>query len=529
MVATQFMIPDANYWNNFVLQDTDIEFLYNHLLELETPQTPEEILVALVNERVRIEKENQIKQQKLQGDVYRPAEEYKVGQTILFPMIEGKKGKVTSVRDGNNPEVQPFKVIEVEFAKNDKKYFASGLQEHPLNTTPESLSETNEYLRTDFIVQKYKNSLMKCLTEAMESNPELVRIAGRWFPRALLVDVNIGYLNMAEALLDMESGGPLPTSSILQQIELPTDVNLKLTEFSLNLALQEDGRFDEVGPSGQVLWYLRRLEPEGVQNIPPFLKYTATTNTTAQVHEFLKSFPMEAQDELEPAPEDSCDSEEVVIGLIYPHWQSGTLPLTTATRSLFPHALESSRIRFAFVDAENGQSFPGWVVPKEKYVYGLKDWYKQQGTFPGSLVRIRKGKDSGEVVIGTDKRRASRDWVRTALVGADGGIVFALLKQVINTTYDERMAIAIPDPETLAKLWEPGHKPKQPLEEIAIKMMKEISKINPQGHINSVELYSAVNLIKRCPPGVIINLLMEKQWASHLGDLYFRLNDQSEI
>ena len=95
-----------------------------------------------------------------------------------------------------------------------------------------------------------------------------VRIASRWFPRTLLLDVNTGHLNLAEAVLDMAAGEPLPTEALMKDIELPAGINSKLAEFSLNYALQEDPRFDEVGPRGQVLWCLERLEPEGVRTIP---------------------------------------------------------------------------------------------------------------------------------------------------------------------------------------------------------------------------------------------------------------------
>ncbi len=142
---------------------------------------------------------------------------------------------------------------------------------------------------------------MARLTAALEDNPDLVRIAWRWFPRALLVDVNIGHLNLAEALLDMEGGGPLTTQAILEQIELPTDVNLKLTEFSLNLALQEDGRFDEVGPAGKILWFLRRLEPQGVQNTPPYLHWNPIEYDQDQIREMLSVFEGQVSDELEAA------------------------------------------------------------------------------------------------------------------------------------------------------------------------------------------------------------------------------------
>ena len=112
------------------------------------------------------------------------------------------------------------------------------------------------------------------LEAALAEDPTLVRIAGRWFPRGLLIDVGQGQLNLAEAALDVAQGEPQPTPTLLKDVELPSGVNPKLAEFSLNRALQDDARFDEVGPAGQVLWSLRRLEPDGVREVPQFLRYT---------------------------------------------------------------------------------------------------------------------------------------------------------------------------------------------------------------------------------------------------------------
>ena len=35
---------------------------------------------------------------------------------------------------------------------------------------------------------------------------DLVRLSGYWFPVDLLVDINSGYLNLAEAALDLANG-----------------------------------------------------------------------------------------------------------------------------------------------------------------------------------------------------------------------------------------------------------------------------------------------------------------------------------
>ncbi len=52
----------------------------------------------------------------------------------------------------------------------------------------------------------------KKIEAAFQADDDIVRIAGRWFPRALLVDVNVGHLNLAEAVLDMGRGRATPHS-----------------------------------------------------------------------------------------------------------------------------------------------------------------------------------------------------------------------------------------------------------------------------------------------------------------------------
>ena len=48
--------------------------------------------------------------------------------------------------------------------------------------------------------------------------------------------------------------------------------NDKLMEFSLNYELQEDPRFDEVGTTGVIAWFLKKLEPQSVLETPLYLR-----------------------------------------------------------------------------------------------------------------------------------------------------------------------------------------------------------------------------------------------------------------
>jgi hypothetical protein len=158
------------------------------------------------------------------------------------------------------------------------------------------------------------------------------------------------------------------------------------------------------------------------------------------------------------------------------------------------------------------------VVRERRYVYGLREWYEENNLIPGSLIRIRPGTEAGEVLIEAQTHRATRDWVRTVIVGADGGLVFAMLKQVLNADFDERMVLAVPSVEAIDEVWDKSNKTPQPFDRLVLRIMRELTKLTPQGHVHAQELYSALNIIRRCPPAPIFALLAEKPWAVHVGD-----------
>ena len=165
---------------------------------------------------------------------------------------------------------------------------------------------------------------------------------------------------------------------------------------------------------------------------------------------------------------------------------------------------------------------PGWVVREHGYVFGLREWYRANDLMPGSLVRIRRGENPGEVTIEAKPYR-TKDWVRTVIIGADGGMVFAMLKQSISAEFNDRMAFAIPSLEAVDQLWLQDRK--RPFEKLVADMIREMSKLTPQGHVHAQELYSAVNIVRRVPPAPLFALLGSKPEFTHVGDLHFRLND----
>lgn len=523
MNAPSFL-PDT-YWQLLEIKQSDTEFLLTYLFELETPLPTHDMVAALIAERVRFEQEEMLKKRKGSGKIYLPKEIYNVGEELSFPSLGWENGKVTAVRVGKNPDMASFDVMSVSMVDGEERFFAMGLEEHDLNEAGDS-ADSEGQVDLGNVTQQYGNTLAEKLATALQAGDDLVSIAGHWFPRVLLVDVNIGHLNLAEAILDMAEGEPLETSTLIKDIDFPQGDNPNLTEFSLNYALQEDARFDEVGSTGKILWCLKRLEPVAVREVPEMLRYTPVDLDRSTLSAEMLALEARLDDELSKITFDGQPPKTATISLLYPHWRLGTLPISERIHAFFPSAYESPRIRFTLVDGKTGDRMPAWVVKNNRYVYGLKEWYEEKGLLPGSLIDIRSGKAPGEVVIEARSHRSKRDWVRTAIAGSDGGLVFATLKQEINANFDERMMLAIPDPEALDNAWKIAQQSNQRFETLVRKVMQELVKLNPQEHVHAQELYSAVNLLKRCPPAPLFSILATRSWAKHVGDLYFHLEDE---
>jgi hypothetical protein len=516
----------ADYWESLELNRGDIEFIYNHLLETEMPCTISEITRVLVNERIRLEQEAIAARQGSGGEIYFPRNDYEIGADLIFPSLGWLGGRVTDKRPGNNPDHPGLAVLTVALETGRTSCLAANLAEHKLNEAPK-IQDENGLLDTERVLERFGKTLGMRIDRTLEDGDEFVRIAGRWFPKALLVDINAGHLNLAEAVLDMSGGGPLSTRDLLEAINIRFDENSSLTEFSFDHALWKDERFDEVGPAGQILWHLKRLEPVEVLDVPPQLQYHPIPYDAEQINGEMTELERLLDDELSDADlfDDQPPLDEIVIRLIYPHWRSGTLPLSSRLLPLFPTAYQTPRIRLNFVNGETGEKFPGWVVRKSRYVVGLRKFYEANDVIPGSLITVKRGKAPGEVIVQSGNRREVREWLRTVLIGSDGNIVLALLKQRVRTTFDDRMAIFVPEMESLDTVWEKHRRERTPFDKIVIKTMRELAKLSAQGTVHVSELYAAINLSRRVPPAPILAQLNARPEFVYMGNHHYQIKD----
>jgi hypothetical protein len=87
------------------------------------------------------------------------------------------------------------------------------------------------------------------------------------------------------------------------------------------------------------------------------------------------------------------------------------------------------------------------------------------------------------------------------------------------------MAVARPDRKALDQVWINNQKDPPPFERVIVNTVRELAKLNPQSHVHASELYAAVNVIRRLPPGPILALLASRPWFIHVGDQHYRLSD----
>jgi hypothetical protein len=519
------LLPSNHWARDFKVEADDIDYLVNLLLEKEIPLTTAELAHALVQNRLNREADA-LKERFKNVHPYNPSQTYQIGQRLVFPHLDFATAEITAMRPGDNPEYGEFTVLSVQFDdRSDPREFAAEL------TVPHKLSQSDENgagllpgenLSVDDIMATSGADIIATLETRLQASDELVHIALTWFPRDLMLEVDLGNLNLAEAVLDLASGGPLTTENILQEIGGLGNSPQALQVFSMNYALNEDDRFDEVGPAGKVLWYLTRMEPPEVRQIPPILRHTPIEYDRGLLTADMLTLEAEIGDELSSPEAHDIRGDEAVVTLIYPHRRLGTLPLNQRVRHLFPTAQRTNRIFITLIDAEDETEYTGWVVPEGQYVLGLDEIYRKHRLPIGAYVTVQPGDDVGRIRIALDIYRARSEWVGLTRVQGDT-LHFENDKRAIGANYDDMMLLGVEDLEALEKLTKSIQQQKKPLAALLRMLLPGLGKLTPQGTAHVKTIYSAVNLLRRCPPGPIMATLIANPDFENVGGHYWKL------
>jgi hypothetical protein len=72
---------------------------------------------------------------------------------------------------------------------------------------------------------------------------------------------------------------------------------------------------------------------------------------------------------------------------------------------------------------------------------------------------------------------------------------------------------------------EQAAKVRLPFEALTKNVMRELTKLSPQGHVHVQELYAGINILRRVPPAPLMALLASHPEFAHVGDLHYRLDE----
>lgn len=517
-----------SYWQDqFEVGAKDVSRVYDLILDEGAPLATEMLTLAVIEARCR-EEEDLIKAELSRGPVYQPKNLYDVGQPVIFPVLNYALGTVVGTRAGRNPDYGDFTVIQVEIEGEKKtREFASGLEgEHKLNFEDgdSELLSAAELLAPAELYERHGAGVEERLVTALEARNEFVKFGDRWFLQDLLVPISEGYLNIAEALIEIKSR-PLPTGDIVPDLDLPAEVSEEIQTLSLSGALQADERFDNVGDGGRDIWYLRRLTPESVVNPPERLRIKVAAYDRQAIDQGLLLIEREIDDEGsgEEVMGTSRPIYRTTLALVYPHWRAGTLPLTVRTRGLFPQAT-THHFPIVLVDGRDGEKMQGWVVRESAFVHGLKDWYKRHGLPVGTYIKLERTRDPRVITVDFEPRRLKSLWIPIAAVQG-GKLVFQMRKTAISCEYDDKMTIGEDNAKQIDRLWQEVHVREESLLQTMVRIMPELIKLSPQGTVHAKTIYSAVNVLRRSPPGPIFALLSTERCFVSMGGGYWTFDE----
>ena len=521
-------LPAQHWAYRFSIGAREIDAITNLLLDRETPLSSDQLAKEIIKQR-EAELQRQLARQYEGTKVYQPRGSFAVGDRLTFAAMNYSTATIVALRDGRSIDSQPFKVATLEFddaGPEQRREFVTEYEaDHPLNAPARSEHPGRAKFdySVDDVLRDPRVTIIEQVNESLERNPDLALIAGTWFVRDLMLDVDIGHLHLAEAVLDMNQGGPMTPGEILEQIGGLGDSPLPLQVFSLNYAMRDDERFDEVGAAGKILWHLTRLLPRMVRQVPTILQYQPITYDRELLHKEMLQLEYDIDDEHSPITSPP-PADEVSLTLTYPHRRVGTLPINSETRYIFPGA-RTPRIAITIVDALDKEEYPCWVVHQFKYVFGLSALYQKHHLPVGAYVYLNRTDDPSRVEIEFDNYRPRTEWIPLVERTEKDQLRFQTAKRAIGADYDEMVIVGVSSLAEVDKLGKDAQTKQTPLARLLRNLITELSRQNPQQTVHSKVLYSTLNILRRCPPGPIFATLISNPDFEYVGGNYWKLSE----
>ena len=136
---------------------------------------------------------------------------------------------------------------------------------------------------------------------------------------------------------------------------------------------------------------------------------------------------------------------------------------------------------------------------------------------------LERREDANEVVVDFRPKRMRREWTRMAQVVGEERLDFQMRKQAISCEYEENVIIGVEQAEEIAGLRTLPAYAAAPLPELVFQIFTDLAGLSQQGTVHAKTLYSAINVVRRLPPGPIFAVLASDPRLDSIGDGQYRL------
>jgi hypothetical protein len=102
-------------------------------------------------------------------------------------------------------------------------------------------------------------------------------------------------------------------------------------------------------------------------------------------------------------------------------------------------------------------------------------------------------------------------------------------KQAVGFEYDDLTIVTEHNSAEIDRTWATAEDKGYPVTQVLYDIFPELSKLNPQSTVHAKTLYSAVNVVRRLPPGPIFAVLMQDMAFLPVGDNYWLFTQSGSL
>jgi hypothetical protein len=153
----------------------------------------------------------------------------------------------------------------------------------------------------------------------------------------------------------------------------------------------------------------------------------------------------------------------------------------------------------------------------------LGDWYEENGIPIGGFIHLKAGPEPGVIYLGYDRRRAQREWVRLA-TAVDNHIKFDLMRRSVGCGFDDLMIVGTDVVTAIDALRRRAESHQRSVASLIAELFPELAEANPQNTVHAKTIYSAINMLRRIPPGPLFAELVRHPAFQSVGDHYWQFD-----